>query len=83
MNEVLNEGVKIQLFISLEMDKLHKMHYAFEFSCDGKWFNELVKPMVDARIDYTCEVIWTNAWHHSIAETCNKYDEDLIIVSEL
>ena len=82
MNDVLDGGINIHLFISLEMDKLHKMHDTFEFSCDGEWFNELVKPMVDAGIDYTSEVIWTDAWHRSIAETCKKYDADLVIISD-
>lgn len=58
------------------------MHDTFEFSCDGEWFNELVKPMVDKGIDYTSEVIWTDAWHRSIKETCSKYNADLVSVSD-
>lgn len=82
MNEVLEGGVNIHLFISLEMDKLHKMHDRFDFSCDGDWFNELTKPMEDAGINYTSEVIWTDAWHRSITATCEKYDADLVIMSD-
>ena len=74
MNDVLDGGINIHLFISLEMDKLHKKHDTFDFACDGEWFNELVKPMVDKGIDYTSEVIWTDAWHRSITESCSKYD---------
>lgn len=82
MNEVLDGGINIHLFISLEMDKLHKLHDTYQFSCDGEWFNQLVKPMVDAGIDYTSEVIWTDAWHRSIAETSEKYKADLVILSD-
>ncbi|MDG1996554.1 MAG: universal stress protein [Emcibacteraceae bacterium] len=82
MNKVLEEGVNIHLFISLEMDKLHKQHDTYDFSCDGDWFNGLVKPMVDAGIDYTSEVVWTDAWHRSMQATCKKYNADLVIISD-
>jgi universal stress protein E len=82
MNKVLEGGVNIHLFISLEMDKLHKRHDAFEFSCDGEWFDQLVKPMVDAGVDYTSEIIWTDAWHRSMQNACDKYSADLVIVSD-
>ena len=82
MNKVLDGGINIHLFISLEMDRLHKKHDTFEFSCDGDWFKQLVKPLVDAGIDYTSEVIWTDAWHRSIVRTSKKYKTDLIIISD-
>lgn len=82
MNKVLDGGVNIHLFISLEMDKLHKSHDTYQYACDGEWFNELVKPMVDNGIDYTSEVIWTDAWHRSMVETSQKYNADLIIISD-
>lgn len=82
MNKVLDGGINIHLFISMEMDKLHKFHDTYQYACDGEWFNELVKPMVDGGIDYTSEVIWTDAWHRSMVETSQKYDADLIIISD-
>lgn len=82
MNKVLDGGVNIHLFISLEMDKLHKLHDTFDFSCEGEWLNELVKPMVDGGIDYTSEIVWTDAWHRSMVETSKKYDADVIIISD-
>ncbi|MBT5186431.1 MAG: universal stress protein, partial [Kordiimonadaceae bacterium] len=82
MNTVFDGGVNIHLSISIEMDKLRKDHDTFEFSCDGSWYNELVKPMVDAGIDYTSEILWTDAWHRSILAATKKYNADLVIMSD-
>lgn len=82
MNEVLDGGINIHLFISLETDKLHQLHDTFEFSRDDGWFRELVKPMVDAGIDYTSEVVWTDVWHRSMNASVDKYDADLIFISD-
>lgn len=82
MNKVLDGGVNIHLFISLEMDKLRKSHDTYQFSCDGDWFSELVKPMVDGGISFTSEVVWTDAWHRSMNDAVKKYGTDLVIISD-
>ncbi len=82
MNDVLDGGINIHLFISLETEKLHDLHDTFEFSCDGEWFETLVKPMVDAGIDYTSEVVWTDVWHRSMNATVEKYNADLIFITD-
>ena len=82
MNEILEGGVKIHLFISFEMDKLSKGQSRFEFSCDNNWFAELVKPLVNAGIDYTAEVFWTENWQRSVVEATNRRGGDLIIMSD-
>ena len=82
MHKVIDGGINIHLFIAIEMDKLRKGRDSFEFSCDGNWYNELVKPMVDAGIDYTSEIIWTDAWQRSIVAATKRHDADLVIVSD-
>lgn len=82
MNKILEGGVNIHLFITIDMDALRKEHDTFEFSCDGDWHEELVKPLADAGIDYTSEVHWTESWHRSILTATLKYAADLIIISD-
>ncbi|MBL4603442.1 MAG: universal stress protein, partial [Emcibacteraceae bacterium] len=82
MNKILEGGVNIHLFIAMEMDTLRADRDTFEFSCDGGWYNELVKPMVDAGIDYTSEIIWTDSWHRSMVKSSEKNNADLIIMSD-
>ncbi|PCI49336.1 MAG: hypothetical protein COB49_04945 [Alphaproteobacteria bacterium] len=82
MNEILDGGVNIHLFISFEMDELRKSQDRFEFYCDNNWFAELVKPLVNENIDYTAEVFWTADWHHSILECVKRNDVDMIVMSD-
>jgi universal stress protein E len=82
MYKVLDGGVNIHLFITTDMDDLRKEHDTFEFACDGGWYNELVKPMVDAGIDYTSEILWTDQWHRSMMAATTKYNADLVIMSD-
>lgn len=82
MNEILSGGVAIHLFISFEMEKLHKGKDSFEFHCDNKWFSDLVKPLVEAKIPHTAEVFWTEDWHRSIEDVVGRRDAGLIIMSD-
>ncbi|MBL4801402.1 MAG: universal stress protein [Emcibacter sp.] len=82
MNELLDGGVNIHLFISFEMDELNKTQNKFEFVCDHNWFGELVKPLVDDGIEYSAEVFWTADWHQSILKCVRRHDVDLIVMSD-
>lgn len=82
MNKVLDGGINIHLFISVEMDKLHKQHDTFEFSFDGDWYKNLVQPIVDAGITYTSETLWSDAWHRSVVTATRKNDIDMAIIAD-
>lgn len=82
MNEILDGGVKVHLFISFEMDELRKSQDTFDFYCDNDWFAELVKPLIKGNIEYTAEVFWTADWHHSILASAKRNDIGLIIMSD-
>lgn len=82
MNRILEGGVNIHLFISMDMEDLRKDQDTFEYSCEGGWHDELVKPMVDAGIDYTSEILWTDEWHRSITQMTKKRSADLVIMSD-
>lgn len=82
MNQILESGVNIHLFISFEMEKLSKGQGSFEFYCDNAWFADLVKPLVQDNISYTAEVFWTEDWHRSIMDSVKRNDVDLIIMSD-
>ncbi|PCI34544.1 MAG: hypothetical protein COB54_01840 [Alphaproteobacteria bacterium] len=82
MNEILDGGVKIHLFISFEMDELRKSQNGFDFHCDNKWFADLVKPLEKANVDYTAEVFWTPDWHLSVIGSVKRHNIGLIIMSD-
>ncbi len=82
MNDTLEDGVKIHLFISYEMDKLSKGQSSFEFYCDNDWFADLVKPLVAKNIDYSAEVFWTENWQRSILDSVKRNHVDTIIMSD-
>ena len=82
MDEILDGGVKIHLFISFEMDELRKSQDTFDFYCDSHWFADLVKPLIEANIEYTAEVFWTADWHNSILDSSKRNDTGLIIMSD-
>lgn len=82
MNEILDGGVNIHLFISFEMDELRKNQDTFDFHCDNKWFAELVKPLVEENIHHTAEVFWTADWHNSILESVKRNNSEFIIMSD-
>ncbi len=82
MNEILDGGVKVHLFISFEMDELRKSQDTFDFYCDSNWFAELVKPLINENIEYTAEVFWTADWHNSILESSKRNNTGLIIMSD-
>ncbi|PHZ86032.1 universal stress protein [Paremcibacter congregatus] len=82
MNEILEDGVSIHLYITFEMDKLRKGQGVFQFHCDNTWFADLVKPLTEANINYTAEVFWTEDWHRSIQDMVRRRDAQLIIMSD-
>ena len=82
MNEILGGGVKIHLFITLEMDELRKGQGSFEFYCDNTWFADLVKPLTDQDIPFTAEVFWTADWHRSVLDCVKRHSVDLTIISD-
>ncbi len=82
MNEILDGGVNIYLFISFEMDELRKSQETFDFYCDSNWFAELVKPLAENNISYTAEVYWTADWHHSILSSTKRNNVGLVIMSD-
>jgi universal stress protein E len=82
MNEILEGGVSIHLYITSEMDKLRKGQGVFQFHCDNTWFADLVKPLTEANIKYTAEVFWTEDWHRSIQDMVRRRDAQLIIMSD-
>jgi len=82
MNEILDGGVNIHLFISFQMDELRRGQSTYEFYCDNNWFAELVKPLVDESIKYSAEVFWTADWHQSILEAERRNHIDLVIMSD-
>jgi len=82
MNEILDGGVNIHLFISFEMDELRKNQEIFDFHCDNAWFSELVSPMIKNNITYSAEVFWTDDWHNSVLDTVKRKDIELIIFSD-
>ena len=57
MNEFVEGGIKIHLFIALEQEKLYKIHDAQDYFRDATWVNELIKPLVTEKIEHTAEVI--------------------------
>ncbi|MCK5425283.1 MAG: universal stress protein [Emcibacter sp.] len=82
MNEILDGGVKVHLFISFEMDELRKNQDTFDFYCDSEWFADLIKPLVKGNVEYTAEVYWTADWHHSILRSAERNNVDFIILSD-
>ncbi len=82
MNEFIEDGVKIHLFIALDPEKLHKIHDANDFSCNSNWFTELFKPMDVEKIEYTAEVIWTENWHLSMLDASKRHEADIVILSD-
>lgn len=82
MNEILDGGVNIHLFISFEMDELRKTQDTFDFYCDNSWFADLVKPLVKENINFTAEVYWTADWHHSVLGAVKRNNIGLIIMSD-
>ncbi|MCF8475113.1 MAG: universal stress protein [Emcibacter sp.] len=82
MNEILEGGINIYLFISLEMDELRKNNDKFEFHCSNSWFADLVKPLVEANIKFTADVFWTADWHNSVLGAVKRNDIDMVILSD-
>ncbi|MBL4613105.1 MAG: universal stress protein [Emcibacter sp.] len=82
MNELMDGGVEIHLFISFEMDELRKSNDKFQFYCDNNWFAELVRPLVKNNITYTAEVFWTADWHHSILASVERHNIDMVVMSD-
>lgn len=82
MNEFVNEGLKIHLFIALDLEKLHKIHDTHDYYCDDKWLADLYKPLDDKKIEYTSEIIWTENWHFSILDAAKRHDAEMIVLSD-
>ncbi len=82
MNEILNGGINVHLFISFEMDELRKSQDTFDFYCDSNWFAELVKPLNEENIPFSTEVFWTADWHNSILESVKRNNSEFIIMSD-
>lgn len=82
MNEILDGGINVHLFISYEMDELRKSQDTFDFYCDNNWFAELVKPLITENISYTAEVFWTADWHNSILDSVKRNNSEFIIMSD-
>ncbi|WP_417319055.1 universal stress protein [Emcibacter sp.] len=80
MNEIIDGGVSIHLFITVEMD--HIGRESFEFHCNNDWFSDLVKPLHKAGIHYTAEVFWTEDWQKSVVAAVDRYGAGLIIMSD-
>ncbi|WP_321389529.1 universal stress protein [Emcibacter sp.] len=80
MNDIIEGGVDIHLFISVEMDKLGRQ--AFEFHCDNEWFANLVKPLHKHGINYTAEVYWTEDWQKSVLNAVERHGIDAIVMSD-
>ena len=80
MNDIIEGGVDIHLFISVEMDKLGRQE--FEFSVDNDWFANLVKPLHKHGINYTAEVYWTEDWQKSVLNAVERHGIDAIVMSD-
>ncbi len=82
MNEILDGGVNIHLFVSFQMDQLRKEQGTYDFYCDNNWFAELVKPLADEKIPYSAEVFWTSDWHQSVLDAVRRHNIGMVIMSD-
>ena len=82
MNNIVEGGIKIHLFIAMDLEKLHKIHDAHDYYCDDKWLAGIYKLLDDENIDYTVEIIWTESWHFSILDAAKRHSSHMIILSD-
>ena len=82
MNKLLDGGVNIHLFISIEMDELSNSQDKFDFYCNSDWFVNLIQPLIEEKVSYTAYVFWTEDWYSSILNATERQGIDLIIMSD-
>jgi universal stress protein E len=75
------EKVGIHLFIGFESGDKSDPDAPLEVVKDPGWFEELFKPLNEAGIDFTAEVVWTTQWRHSVIEAARRSGAGTIMLA--
>ncbi len=76
------EKLEIQLFIGFESGDKSDPDTPTEVVKGPEWFEELVRPLTDAGLDYKMEVVWTTDWRQSVIEGVKRTKADVIMLAK-
>ncbi len=77
-----NEKLEIQLFIGFETGDRGDPDTPTEVVKEPEWFEELVRPLKDAGLDYAMEVVWTTDWRQSVIDGVKRTGADIIMLAK-
>jgi len=77
-----DEQLEIQLFIGFESGDKTEPDTPVEVVKSTEWFEELVKPLQDAGLEFNAEVVWTVDWRHSVIEAARRTEADIIMMAK-
>lgn len=77
-----DEQLEIQLFIGFESGDITEPDTPIEVVKSPEWFEELVKPLRDAGLEFNTEVVWTTDWRHSVIEAARRSEADIIMLAK-